>query len=327
MREVIYSSPFVPAEWIAVHGLHPRRIVPGPMDGSTALRRPVEGVCPFARAFAHTACTAPGNPLIVMSTECDQMRRIAEWVETDSARPVFVLNVPATWENATPRAIYESELHRLGRFLRVNGGTKPADGMLESVMTDVGTRRDSLRAARAAMDPRRFAEELLAFHADPAGYRVPAGIPESDPHGVPLAIVGSPLPAREFAIHDVVARAGGRLVLDATAAGEMTLPESFNPDAVRADAFAELVRCYFGSIPDAFRRPNARLYEWLEEQIPARRVAGIILKYETWCDTWHGEAQRMREWARVPLLAFQSADGHIDGHAASRIEAFLETLR
>ena len=327
MREVIYSSPFVPAEWIAAHGLRPRRVVPAPTDGTVELRRPVEGVCPFARAFAQAACSGPGEPLVVMSTECDQMRRIAEWVESDSGRPMFVMNVPATWDNATPHAMFESELRRLGRFLCRHGGAPPGDGTLESVMTDLDAKRSALRAARPRMSPRRFAEELMAFHEDPVDYRAPGPDPGVKVRGVPVALVGSPLPRKEFGIHDAVERAGGRVVLDATAAGEMTLPAAFAAEAIESDAVAELVRCYFGGIPDAFRRPNTRLYDWLQAEIAARGVEGVIVKHETWCDTWHGEAQRLREWAGVPVLTLQSADGHIDSHAASRIEAFLETLR
>ena len=48
----------------------------------------------------------------------------------------------------------------------------------------------------------------------------------------------------------------------------------------------------------------------------------------TWCDLWHAEAEHMKEWSEVPLVAITaSADEQIDGHTASRIESFMEMLK
>ena len=91
---------------------------------------------------------------------------------------------------------------------------------------------------------------------------------------------------------------------------------------------AVLVEAYFGMIPDAFRRPNNLLYQWLDREIANRGVRGIIFRSYVWCDIWNAEAQRTKEWSQVPLLAIVSyGSKETDGHIASRLEAFLEMLR
>ena len=61
----------------------------------------------------------------------------------------------------------------------------------------------------------------------------------------------------DYAFFDLVERAGGRVVLDATEGGERTLPRPFDPARLAADPFEELADAYFDAIPDAFRRPNS----------------------------------------------------------------------
>ena len=82
-------------------------------------------------------------------------------------------------------------------------------------------------------------------------------------------------------------------------------------------------------IPDAFRRPNTALYEWLGCAMGTREVRGIILRRYVWCDLWHAEVDRLRRWSPVPVL---DLDGDRDdqsarGRTVGRIEAFLEMLR
>ena len=91
--------------------------------------------------------------------------------------------------------------------------------------------------------------------------------------GIPLAVLGGPLLETDCAFFDLVEHAGGRVVLDATEGGERTLPRPFDPARLAADPLEELADAYFDGIPDAFRRPNSRLYEWLGRELAARQVA------------------------------------------------------
>jgi len=145
--------------------------------------------------------------------------------------------------------------------------------------------------------------------------------------GIPVALLGGPLLARDIEILKTVAVAGGRVVLDGTENGERVLPAPFHRRRMRQDPRGELVEAYFGTIPDVFQRPNTRFHEWLRREVPARGARGVILLRHLWCDKWHAEVQRLRESLAVPLL-----DLEVDGDSApvrhrTRIQAFLEGLR
>jgi len=145
---------------------------------------------------------------------------------------------------------------------------------------------------------------------------------------VPLALVGGPLLSTHFDIFDAIEKAGGEVVLDATETGERTLPAPLDRRRLKDDPLGELADAYFGTIPDAFRRPNTELYRWLKEKIAERGVRGIVFWHHVWCDTWRAEAQRMKEWTETPLLMLEASDdGVIDAHAVSRVQSFLEVLR
>jgi benzoyl-CoA reductase/2-hydroxyglutaryl-CoA dehydratase subunit BcrC/BadD/HgdB len=327
---IIYSCPFVPPEWIAAHGLHPRRATPGghakPGGAGGPRADGGVGVCPYARAFLVEA-TDPAADGVVFTTVCDQMRRISERVEREST--TFLMHVPATWRKPAHR-FYQEELRRLGRFLVRLGGCTPTEGGLREVMQRYDAGRRRLLDGRPRQTAREFAEAMHHLHAhgpsEPVTGKKEPGVTGSG--GIRLALVGGPLPRDDFAVLDVIEMHGGAVVLDATQNGERTLPAHFDRQRLRDDPFGELADAYFGCIPDAFRRPNSALYQWLKREFIAREVQGIVFRRYVWCDTWHAEAQRMAEWAGVPLLALDVEDGYgTDTRTASRIQAFLEALR
>ena len=89
---------------------------------------------------------------------------------------------------------------------------------------------------------------------------------------------------------------------------------------------------YFDSIPDAFRRPDSGLFQWLGRELAARQVRGIIFRRYVWCDLWHAELQRLKKWSPVPVLEIDagatsgSDDAGARNRVQGRIEAFLEML-
>ena len=118
------------------------------------------------------------------------------------------------------------------------------------------------------------------------------------------------------------------MVLDATETGVRGMCGRFDRRSLRDDALRELAAAYFGTIPDASNRPNSRLYQWLKKQLDANGVRGILFHRYIWCDMWHVELARMREWAAVPVLDVDMGDGEaVSAGARQRIEAFLEMLR
>lgn len=326
MKTIGYASPFVPPEWIAAHGLRPSwlRLRPVDVRPLAGLRR---GTCPYAGALIDAARSDGGASALILTTTCDQMRYAAALIDHDGNLPIFLLNVPSTWQTTSARQLYPEELVRLGRFLVRLGGKRPETEDLTRVMLTYDRGRSEVLAARRRLSARQFIGAMAALHGD--------GKPTIDPRSsassgsaVPLALIGGPLVEEDCAIFDWVEEAGGCVVLDATEQGERTLPRPFDPKGLRRDPFRELADTYFGTIPDVFRRPNIRLYEWLQQELAARGVRGILFRRYLWCDLWHAELHRLKQRSPVPVLEIEVDyhDGGATGRTRGRIEAFLEML-
>jgi benzoyl-CoA reductase/2-hydroxyglutaryl-CoA dehydratase subunit BcrC/BadD/HgdB len=221
------------------------------------------------------------------------------------------------------------------------GGAPPSAKVLQEAIRAFDAARASLRALRKVLSPRAFSEALARFHFE----GLPTVLaPPSLSHPIsnfelrtsnlelasrlPLAIVGSPFRLPDFRLFDLVEKASGFVALDATASGEASLPAPADASLLVADPLEALVQAYFDTIPDAFRRPNTRFYEWLGSEIERRGIRGVIFRNYVWCDTWRAEAQRLKEWAPVPVLVLDSIDEeNADSRVAARIQAFLEMLR
>ena len=292
---IAYTCPYVPAEWIAAHGLQPRREIPLPVEGTVTIPR-IEGLCPYARAFVNDVAASDDVDGIVVTTMCDQMRRVFDLLVRRVGVPAFLLNVPSTWQTVAAQRLYLDELKRLSRFLVRLGGHEPNTEQL----------------VRAMLDP----DDGNGVHGTPYG------------HGVPLALVGGPLMQRDRVLFDVIADCGGRIVLDATETGQRGLCGPFDRRRLAEDPLMELAQAYF-HLPDASRRPNSELYRWLQDQLAQAGARGIIFHHYVWCDKWHAEFARLKEWANLPVLRLDSeGDGRIDVvRTSNRVRAFMEMLQ
>jgi benzoyl-CoA reductase/2-hydroxyglutaryl-CoA dehydratase subunit BcrC/BadD/HgdB len=329
MKRIIYSCPYVPAEWIAAHGLRPSRIMPDAASSATVLVRR-EGVCPYARAFVGEAVTYEQAGAVVVTTVCDQMRRASDILVRQSKLPAFLMNVPSTWQTVASQRLYVDELKRLGRFLVRLGGKSPSQNKLTKVMLEYDAARASILAARGSISARQYAEAIAAFGRDgPDGIADYLGGSAPLNSGVPLAVVGGPLMRSDLDLYDMVEQGGGRIVLDATETGERGMCGPFDRRRLHEDPLAELANAYFGGIQDASRRPNSELYRWLACELAARDVRGIIFRRYVWCDMWHAELQRLKEWVDLPVLDIDVA-GDTEAERQrwrNRIRAFLETVK
>lgn len=326
MATVLYCCPFVPAEWIAAHGLQPSRIAPHGIS-RTGTPTITWGVCPFCRAFISEIIARQDASAVIVTTVCDQMRRAAELIADQSSLPVFLMNVPSTWQSPNAQRLYQSELDRLGQFLIRCGGRLPSDDELADVMMIYDDVRRQLRSTCGTMLARQYADTIMRFHREgPSNFALPAA--EKSPAGIPLAIVGGPLLHSDTALFEKVQKLGGQIVLDATETGQRTMPADFDRRAVRQSPRLELADAYFGHIPDAFRRPNSELYRWLKREIEELQVRGIIFRRYVWCDIWHAELERLREWSQLPVLDLDvdAEDGNSLDRSTGRIQAFLEML-
>ncbi len=294
-KTIAYTCPYVPGEWIAAHGLRPRRLIPLPVEGASVIPR-LEGLCPYARAFINDVAASRDVDGVIVTTMCDQMRRVFDLLVRRVDVPAFLLNVPSTWQTVAAQKLYLDELRRLGGFLIRLGGREPAK------------------------------EDLIRAVLDQAQGEGVQDTPYNGA-GVPLAIVGGPLMQRDQVLFDIVRDCGGWIVLDATETGQRGVCGPFDRRRLAEDPLTELAETYF-RIPDAGRRPNSELYQWLQEQLVRAGARGIIFHHYVWCDKWHAEFSRLKEWSKLPTLRLDSeGEGEIEVvRVRNRVRAFLETF-
>ena len=240
---------------------------------------------------------------------------------------LFLFNLPVTWQTPVAERIFCDELRRLGQFLIGLGGHAPTTGDLVEIMAQYSEGRRRLLAVAPWCPARAYAEAVARFHLDgsvhlppEAGDRTASGA-----DSVPLAVVGGPLPQAQLPLLDAIEKAGGRVVLNATEAGERSLWSAPPLGQAQLD-LARLARGWLANCVDVFQRPNTRLYDWLRERLTARKVRGIVLWHYVGCDLWRAEAQPMRAAFGLPVLLLD-ADEAMPQRNTGRLEAFLESLR
>jgi hypothetical protein len=164
----------------------------------------------------------------------------------------FLFNLPVTWQTPVAEKIYCDELRRLSQFLIGLGGHAPTTGGLVEIMAQYSQARHRLLAAASSCPARAYAEAVARFHLDGSVQLPEHGCPQPQrpriaPRGdvcerlaasepaaagdsrapgarfIPLALVGGPLPQSQLPLLDAIEKAGGRVVLNATEAGERSL--------------------------------------------------------------------------------------------------------
>ena len=301
MKTVLYTSPYVPAEWIEAHGLEPCRVVPSGGACAPAVLNG-QGVCPFVRTFCSHVLSAQGACGIVMTTTCDQMRRAFDVVAQRAAVPALLMNVPRTWQTVAARRLYMGELERLSDFLIHTGGTRPTGDCLAEVM-------------RACEEGSRWRNRWAEAH--PTAYPV-----------IPVALVGGPMRTQDLALFDLIREYGGFVALDATEGGEAGRHRPFDRRRLEDEPFLELADAYFDGIADVARRPNDGFYDWLGLHLKERDIRGVIVHRYPWCDLWHAEVERIRQCTGLAVLDLDAGgdDAPDDGRRRTRIGAFMEIL-
>ena len=333
--EVFYASPWVPPEWIKAHGLEPHGIWLA-RDFACEPLPLAAGVCAFANAAVRLA-KRQTDCAVVFTTHCDQLRRGFDAVPEAAQTRVFLFNLPATWRTPVAERIYSDELRRLSRFLVGLGGQAPAASALIEIIRQYSQARQRLLEAAPWCPARAYAEAVARFHLDGSVHLPPeaGGRPAPSASSIPLALVGGPLPQSQMPLLDAIERAGGRVVLNATEAGERSLWPPFPLDegrpgaserSVYAALLMQLAHGCLANCVDVFQRPNTRLYDWLRERLAARHVRGIVLWHYVGCDLWRAEAQPMREAFGLPVLLLD-ADEATPNRSTNRLEAFLESLQ
>jgi hypothetical protein len=318
---VAYASPYVPPELIAAARHQPRRLRAAAVVGAGCAGCGA-GICAVA---AGTLAAARGlGGAFVAASGCDQQRRAGHALEGEPGLALCALHVPASASGAAV-AFFRAELERLqGWLAALPGGAMPTSAELAAAARAAAEEREDVRRAYASEGVRAGAARLAAS----LGWPAPPTVSAPHANAVPLALIGSPLGEARNGFFAAVEAVGGRLVLDGSEDGERGLPAAPDLRALADDPLGELVACYLGGIPDAFRRPDSALHRWLAEGCRERGTRGVILRHDPWCDLWAAEAQRLRASSGLPLLALSALEG--DGEQArtlTRLGAFVEMLR
>ncbi len=296
MRNVLYSSAFVPPELIRAHSFEPVFGAAGRGQASEPVSE-CAGVCEYMRAFINEASQATEVAAVIVTTECDQMRRGCEFAHRSAPPPTFLLNVPASGRTAAMQAAYLSELRRLDRFLgEVGGGPVSAAELCRTMLACEAERGASARV-------------------------------ESNPGRIPLAVIGAHSTCTDEVLEAAIEACGGHIVLIGMEHGERGRPARFKQSVAATNPLAELARAYFDTIPGIFQRPNEPLFEWLRDSVARSGARGVVLVRQQWCDLWHAEVPRLREALDVPLLDLDIGGTELDASNRMRLQALLETLR
>ena len=287
MKKVLYSSQYIPSEWILAHGLEPVKSLShsqvfGEGEG--------EGICPYAELMLHNALEE-NVAASVFTTRCDQMRRISELCRS-TGKESFLMNVPSTWENPVSVEIYKDELLRLSRFLSEVSGESLSYEKLK----------------------RSFVNKKNCSFDDKKGKRI--------------ALMGGPETRQDSGLIKILEDNSANIALYATEQGEISQPD-IDLENLDKDPVAELANAYFSNIPDIAKRPNTQFYEKAKTVIKERGIEAIIVRIYPWCDLWHAEVQRIKEFFDLPVLHV-TADINVlpenDRRLQTRLEAFLEMI-
>lgn len=336
MKDVFLTSPWIPSEWVQAHGMESHGIWFS--KDFHQMRAPANsGVCAFANAVVGLGAQERDS-VFIFSSHCDQLRRGSDAARLHGDSKTFLFNLPATWQSPVAESMFVSELERLGRFLQEAGGISPSPRQLAQIIEDHNRRRLALLEAAPVLPAREFLEALAEYYGNGRATVLARTQtkPASSAHGLPLALVGGPLPRSQWHAIERIESMGGRIVLNACEPGERNLwreppskpgVPSPNP-ACLGELLVSLAQSYLRNITDVFQRPNTRLYSWLGVRLRERNVRGILLWHQPWCDLWRGEAQTMREAFRLPVIQIDAdeAEGGTS-RRTGRMEAFIESLK
>ncbi|MDJ0764981.1 MAG: 2-hydroxyacyl-CoA dehydratase family protein [Myxococcota bacterium] len=322
-KRIAFTSPFVPPEWIAAHGVVPFMFRPqGTADGSGWIENRA-GVCAFMRAFVNEAVVDARISGLVIATTCDQMRRAADALAKGCTKPFFLMHVPATWQTPGAHRYYTAEIIRLGKFLEgLSGGGRPSPTELASVMRHYEAGRSNIAGRLGTMRGSGLTDALNDFFAAGTLPQPQATVTR----GIPVAVVGGPLSRTDCQIFEAIEQNGGAIVLDGTENGERALPLKFDRRRLNEAPLDVLTHAYFSGIPDVFRRPNSALFAWLQQQVQERNVQGMVLARYVWCDCWHAEVHRIKEWLNIPVIDVDVAGSNVTARHLTRIQAFMEAM-
>lgn len=320
-------------------GIRPIRILSGANldaeNSSEKLIRP--DACPFCKSvignFISKSSLHQYVDIVVGLIPCDQMRHTLERLSVDIRLPMFPLQMPGT---VSPEA----------KNYYIQGVTETIENIASFLEKKLDydvvrrTERDRVDCAtilvglfrEEAVDPIILhalgslfgwtrSENFLAFLKG-----IMRELPLFEPRKK-VILVGSVLCEEDDVVIKLLSRHNiFPVILNSNGLNAFEGLENIDtvPDNKIIEKLAEITF----SMPASIRsRPNGRVYERIGEYITSSNASGIILKTLLFCDLWYTEKVRMKQSFAIPLLVLNSGFGEgMEGTAATRIEAFVETL-
>jgi benzoyl-CoA reductase/2-hydroxyglutaryl-CoA dehydratase subunit BcrC/BadD/HgdB len=292
MKTVIYNSSYIPREWIRIHECIPKKVT---VISENQLSS--EGKCSYASSFMKTMKEQEADAIIITST-CAQMRHSAE--QMNDFPPVFLFNMPVTWQAPAAKKQYINELHRLSIFLTgISGQCKEKN--LRATMIEYDLIRSELKSLKEKMQAKQFLENIFEFNNKGCIKNNSTANSKHAQHRIRIALTGGPLTNNHLQLFDVFEKNNISVLLNCTENGEWSLGEKFRKKPLLDNPFMELADSYF-AIPEIFRRPNNKFYSRLKKEVAEYNIQGLIINRYPWCDLWLAEVERIKNCLNIPVL-------------------------
>lgn len=298
-KKVAYCSQHIPPEWIAAHGLEPVRISPD-MHFNSPIPE-MEGLCDFMRAFFNHAHQSSVDA-IVATTVCDQMRRGFDLFARNATLPTHLFNQPAMWKRTTHLKLYMYELDKLSLFLEELGGKRPGKNFLKATMLDYEEKRKKEKVKKAT---------TVEYRENTFG----------------IGLIGGPLTNHEAPLLEIIKEQGAQILFDSTEFSVENAPLQYDRRTITTSPFESLAQHWFEANHTIYQRPNTKFYQWLQQKIVQTSPRALIINRWIWCDFWHGETERIRNFSTIPVLVLDVNKNEAVARNRTRVEAFLESLQ
>lgn len=294
-QNIVYTSPFVPSELISAYGLKPYQPDVSVTTEPQSLT-PVKGICPYARKFLEYVCKhCPAG--CILTTECDQMRRIYDLVRLYNSTPVFLLNFPKVAGRSDSLDLFTKEFNRLAGFLAdVSGRLLQKDEFADRIL-------------ESAVTGQKNSSEVKSVPGKPK-----------------LALIGNHSCQLE-AVSRELRKSGKFTVLNLAESLYEVAEKKFDPAKCRNAPLRSLSKAYL-NIPSPAVCPAELFYNRLKNYVNKYRIDGVILHRYVCCDLWHSKLYILKKLFDVPVLDIEAVDveRELNSRTEYRIQAFTEML-
>lgn len=342
-----YLDIFTPPELIASCGAIPLGLqLGGDYDAELAGEKYMKSdACAFCKACIGYKATK--HPLydcvthLVGANTCDQMRRMQELWHKYFHIPVYVFNIPYTWQEDEASQLFGREMSWLKSELEALCGTKMDIGKLRSLVEKHNTARrllEEINRLRREQVPRVSGCEVLelAYYywiLDIDTYNsclldlikeIEAREPRARKHEKRILFGGSILAHGDHRVLGLIEERGATVTGDFLYNVQSTFIDEI--DTV-GDIWKNLCESYRLKKVFGNSRPNCRIYEFAKNEAEKCKADAVIYKTLKFCDPWTAEVFRMKRDLGLPFLHFDSTYSPSgEGQLITRIEAFLEIL-